>query len=182
MAKKIKNPDWDIPYCCKHEKRPNTGNITTKLFIDLQDSEAYNDMTVTARMIYVYMSEQKHKIPISKKPYNRIDLFTFPISLWLDKYHLCSNNKQFNKFCDELIEHGFIEVYENGKNTRTPNVYKYSCNWQTWEIGTDFRPPDIRKRSAKQKLLIYTQDMVILFKKWRDWLVTSKNFTNVIYS
>jgi hypothetical protein len=112
----------------------------------LKKSEAYNDMSITARLMYLYMKVQ----PVFLEEHtNRLDLFIFPISLWRGKYHLCTNNVQFNKFCDELIEHGFIELYQSGKYTRTPNVYKYSNKWQQWKKGDDFRPPEIKKQQQQ---------------------------------
>jgi hypothetical protein len=116
------------------------------LFTFLQKSKAYSDMSITARLMYLYMNEQSAFL---EEPYS-MDLFIFPISLWLDKYHLCTNNVQFNKFRDELIEHGFIELYQSGKNTRTPNVYKHSDKWQRWKRGDDFRPPEIKNRGLNK--------------------------------
>jgi hypothetical protein len=127
------------------------------------------------------MSAQKHEVPISRKPDKRIDLFVFPKTLWLNKYHLCSNNVQFNKYCDELIERGFIELYQSGKNTRTPNVYKYSDKWQHWKKGDDFRPPEIKNRGIKEKLQMYAQDIAIIFRKWTDWILTCNISYKVAY-
>ncbi len=51
-------------------------------------------------------------------------------SKWKDLYHLYTNESQFYKDRDLLVKYGFIEIIENGKNTRTKSIYMLSDKWR----------------------------------------------------
>lgn len=57
-------------------------------------------------------------------------------SKWCNLYNIYSKGNQngFSKDMSELIDKGFIELVENGKNTRTKNIYRLSSEWQNKKV------------------------------------------------
>lgn len=56
--------------------------------------------------------------------------FTMNMSKWGEYYNLYKTGAQFRRDRDELLNGGFIEIVENGKTTRTKNIYKFSDRWK----------------------------------------------------
>jgi hypothetical protein len=127
------------------------GNISAKVYDLMLTSAAYKDLTPQAKALYTYMKAQLYATPREDKPNKDINLFVFNRSLYMTKYELYSNGEHFSKYCHELIAHGFIEIHECGRTTRTKNVYKYSDKWKNWTKGTDYRPLDMKYKDEQLK-------------------------------
>ena len=57
--------------------------------------------------------------------------FTMNKSKWQKLYKIYkSDNGQFNKDMKQLIEYGFVELLESGKNVREKNTYILSSKWK----------------------------------------------------
>ncbi len=80
--------------------------LTHKSFLSLSNS---------AKMVYIYM--------VNYSKGNRE--FSFPYKI----YKKITSKPTFNKCIKELHNKGFIEVIENGKFTRTENIYKFLSEW-----------------------------------------------------
>lgn len=113
------------------ESRTEYGRFT-KIVDDMQASEAWNDLTYRQTGLYLAMK----RLYTPKKctdgivvPANDQNI-TFPHSIWGKKYR--ENYRAWKEDCDALISHGFIEIVEHGKNTRTPDIFKFSAKWQDW--------------------------------------------------
>lgn len=103
-------------------------DVSAVLYASMLQSPAWKKLTKPQQILYVYMRLQfygNNQVPDKPQIY-----FYFNQTLWKDTYQIYSNLKAFYKDRDALIAHGFIEMVESGKNTRTKAVYKLSSNWQ----------------------------------------------------
>lgn len=103
-------------------------DVSAVLYASMLQSPAWKKLTKPQQILYVYMRLQfygNNQVPDKPQIY-----FYFNQLLWKDTYGLYTNLKSFYKDRDALIDHGFIEKMESGKNTRTKAVYKLSSNWQ----------------------------------------------------
>jgi murein L,D-transpeptidase YafK len=66
--------------------------------------------------------------------------------MYIKAFPIFTNGAQFSKCKNELIAHGFIEEIENGRTSRTKNVYAFSEKWKDWKPGDDFRPAHMKKK------------------------------------
>ncbi len=99
------------------------------LCFTLLTSPAWFQLSNGARNLYTFMRLQYDGIN---------DSFNFNRAIYTKVYPLYSNRNQFYKDRDQLVEVGFIEIVEHGKNTRTKAIYKFSDKWQKQKV----RPPD----------------------------------------
>jgi hypothetical protein len=76
----------------------------------------YKSLSSASKEIYQYMKLESGGC---------ID-FEFPASKYLD----LMSKHTFLKAKAELIKKGFIEVKQNNKNIRKPNIYRFSAEWK----------------------------------------------------
>lgn len=107
---------YKIP-CWKHDLRNDTKSIPkfASLYHDMLVNEKFINLSNHTKVIYLYMSDWS----------NGSQEFEFPYSV----YKKITTRKTFYKALKELCENGFIEIIGSGKNTRTPNKYKFSSGW-----------------------------------------------------
>ena len=130
MAKR-KNSNNSSGYTPKKFETNEYNNVlSANIYLDMLTSPAWIDTPKNARLLYIYAKAQFWGV--KEHPQNRQDYFYLNKSLVVDIYKLYTNTSQFRKDINELIKHGFIELVENGKFTRTKNIYKYSDKWKTW--------------------------------------------------
>ena len=105
-------------------------NLSATIYASMLQSKAFLDLSLSARALYVYMELQLYGQPAVD---NDETVFYFNQGLWMKTYKLYTKHEQFKRDRTELIEHGFIEEVENGKNTRTKSKYKFSDKWKHWK-------------------------------------------------
>lgn len=105
-------------------------NLSANLYASMLQSEAYMDLSKNAMVLYQYMKLQYYGA--KGLPGHASTDFVFNKALYTKTYQLYTNPNQFRKDRDSLIEHGFIEYVECGKNTRTKSIYRFSDRWQHW--------------------------------------------------
>lgn len=102
--------------------------LSANIYATMIQSDAWSKLSKNARLLYVYMKMQYYgQRPIPEHP--AVD-FVFNWALVSKTYKLYSNYKRFENDRNMLIEYGFIELIENGKNTRTKSIYRFSDKWQ----------------------------------------------------
>lgn len=119
---------------CK-KKRPKAfessnpcNDVSAVLYASMLQSPAWRKLTKPQQILYVYMRLQfygNNQVPGKPQIY-----FYFNQTLWKNTYKLYTNLQSFYRDRDALIEHGFIEMLESGKNTRTKAIYMLSSKWQ----------------------------------------------------
>lgn len=103
-------------------------SLSANLYATMLQSKAWHNLNKGAMVLYTYMKLQYYGAKgINEHP--RTD-FVFNKAMYTKVYGLYTNTEQFRKDRDRLIENGFIELVENGKTTRTKNIYRFSDKWQ----------------------------------------------------
>ena len=106
---------------------------------------SFQDLTARQQVLYVHMRSQEFgghdKDSIAARNAYGKDCFIFNQSMWQDLFRLYKpgNQTAFYRDRDELILHGFIDCIEDGRNTRTKSVYRFSDRWQRYG-QPDFKP------------------------------------------
>lgn len=112
--------------------QPN--DTSANIYMSMLLSNAWGKLTKNAQVLYLYCKAQYYaekKKPIIFSTGETSDcFFTMNQTKWRDTYHLYKNLSQFYKDRDLLIQHGFIEIIENGSFTKTRNIYKLSDKWK----------------------------------------------------
>lgn len=103
--------------------------LSANIYATMIQSPAWMKLSKNARLLYVYMKLQYYGA--KNLPDHPATDFTFNWALVSKTYKLYSNKRQFENDRNMLIEHGFIEYIENGKNTRTKSIYRFSDKWQS---------------------------------------------------
>lgn len=118
------------PYTPKgFECVPGTKTVSANLYASMLQSEAYTSLKPRAKAMYPYIKLQYYG---QKTIPDHTDTEFYFNWAMVKGYELYTNPNQFREDMRSLVEHGFIEVTEHGKNTRTKNIYKFSDKWQTW--------------------------------------------------
>lgn len=112
-----------------------SSNLSATIYASMLQSDAYKDLSNNAKVLYTYMKLQQYG---AKKIENMpTDCFYFNKAMYIkgnaNGYELYANGKQFQRDLKQLIDNGFIELVENGWNTRTKNIYKFSGKWQQYK-------------------------------------------------
>ena len=102
--------------------------LSANLYASMLQSKAYKSLSNGARTLYTFMKLQYYGAK-GIKDHDKTD-FYFNWALANKTYSLYTNNTQFKKDRDMLVEYGFIEVVENGKSSRTKNIYRFSDKWK----------------------------------------------------
>lgn len=123
-----------------YESIKGYGDTSANIYESMLRSAAWKDLKSGAQTLYLHMKSQKYAQ--KDKPIKDDETaFRFNRCKWIKgkpySYGLYSNEKQFYKDRDALIEHGFITVVERNKNQRTANVYRLSDGWKIWQA----KPP-----------------------------------------
>lgn len=128
MGRRKKEEYIRKPFETRIPGRPSeTHEKYVALCFTLLSSPAWCQISNGARNLYTFMRLQYDGTK---------DIFNFNRGLWYQTYHLYKNQAQFYKDRQQLVDFGFIEILESGKNTRTKAVYRFSDRWQK------IRPPD----------------------------------------
>ena len=111
------------------ESKQKNNDKFAKIYASMLQSPAWKNLTKPQQILYVYMklqfkSESREKVPGKPDTY-----FYFNQSLWEKSYGLYTNLRSFYRDRDALIENGFIDMVESGRNTRTKAVYMLSYRW-----------------------------------------------------
>ena len=120
----------------KFEAHPGNDSQFTRIHEDLLQSEAFLSLTKPQRLLYVYMKRRYFNGSDKSHPNHDREQFHFNRALYRNKCKLYTNDESFRKDRDALIEKGFIVCVEDGSNTRSKSVYKFSDMWQNY--GTKF--------------------------------------------
>ena len=115
-------------YVPKSFESSKAGDVSANIYASMMQSEAWSNLTNNARVLYLYMKLQYYgqkTIPDREQ-----ECFYFNKALVTKTYQLYTNVNQFYKDKKMLIDNGFIETVENGRNTRTKNVYRFSSKWR----------------------------------------------------
>ena len=120
--------------CEPFECSPYESKAYVRIFLDMVNSPAFKDLSYKQQLLYFYMKIQFGQKD-SKKPNGKHLQFYFNRGLYKNTLELYSNDGQFRKDRDNLIEHGFIICVENGSNTRSKSIYQFSDKWQNY--GTE---------------------------------------------
>lgn len=111
-------------YVPKSFESSKAGDVSANIYASMMQSRAWGNLTNNARVLYLYMKLQYYgqkTIPDREQ-----ECFYFNKALVTKNYQLYTNVNQFYKDKKMLIDNGFIETVENGKNTRTKSIYRFS--------------------------------------------------------
>ena len=98
-------------------------------------SPAWKNLTKPQQILYVYMKLQFRSETREKVPGKPDVCFYFNQTLWKKTYGLYTNTTSFYKDRNALIQNGFIELEESGRNTRTKAIYRLSYSGLVWYIS-----------------------------------------------
>lgn len=117
--KKIKTNTPFEPWRYDEKYKPEKGG-KTKSFVALPHSllmnKRYKKLKSSSQMIYTYMTDYANGGEYTK----------FPKSIYTE----ITTCQTFNNAIKELVENGFIEIAENGRFTRTENIYRFIDKWK----------------------------------------------------
>ena len=111
------------PFECADNNR-----TSAVIYASMINSKSWRSLSKNARLLYVYMKLQLYGQK-SIKDHPESD-FIFTWAMGSKTYGLYNNPTQFRKDIEQLTRGGFIEIVEKGKNTRTPNIYRFSDKWR----------------------------------------------------
>ena len=119
------------------ESDQNKSDTSANIYMSMLLSESWQRLTKNAQILYIYCKAQYYAEKTKPKSQLRQlteqeqrQCFTMNKSKWQSLYRIYpSDNGQFNKDMKQLIDLGFIELIENGKNTRTKSIYMLSNKW-----------------------------------------------------
>lgn len=118
-------------YVPKSFESVNGNCLSANLYATMLQSKAWKKLNKGAMVLYLYMKLQYYGARnIVDHPQTD---FVFNKAMVTQVYGLYTNMSQFRKDRDLLIEYGFIEYVENGKNTRTKSIYRFSNKWQQYK-------------------------------------------------
>ncbi len=105
--------------------------LSANIYVSMMQKPAFYTLSGGAVKLYLYMKAQLYGA--KNLPEHPSTDFVFNWAMASKINNLYTNKNQFYKDRNMLIEHGLIEYIENGKNTRTKSIYRFSDKWQTWE-------------------------------------------------
>ena len=125
-------------------------NLSSNIYITMLQHPNFIALSNGAKVLYLHMKAQYYGAKIIDHPNTH---FYFNWALYSKTYKLGTNKAQFEKYRNELIKYGFIELVEYGGYSKTKNIYAYSDKWQTgttFDIPQDLIQPD-EKRNITRK-------------------------------
>lgn len=120
------------------ESDGNHSDTSANIYMSMLMSESWRKLTKNQRLLYLYCKAQyyaekrKPKPKVKQLTPDELALcFTMNKNKYINLYGLYTenNHKMFKKDIQALIDNGFILEIENGKYTRTSNIYMFSSNW-----------------------------------------------------
>ncbi len=115
----------------KYQPRPfesRGDNLSANIYLSMIKSKAWENLSNNAKVLYLYMKLQLYGAnTIEGHP---PEDFYFNTAMITQTYKLYTNMSQFRKDRQLLIDNGFIEIIENGRFSRTKNIYRLSAKWQ----------------------------------------------------
>ena len=102
-------------WLCYAENQPKAQTFI-RVTSDLLNCSEFTSLSFSAQILYIRMCAAAKGQPE----------FIYPYSYFKGKM----SKQCFQDAKTELLEHGFITVIQQGKNTRTPCVYKFSSEWK----------------------------------------------------
>lgn len=134
----------DITILPKTKKKICAKDVSANIYLSMLMSQAWHDLSLKQKELYIYCkaqyygekkSESEHKTnnEIQKEINSNLSIrFTMNKSKWCEIYHIYSSNAQRHFYADmkTLVEKGFIRMVENGKQSRTKNIYEFSDKWR----------------------------------------------------
>ena len=116
-------------YVPKSFESVDGNRLSANMYASMLQSKAWLSLNKGAMVLYTYMKLQYYGAK-NIQDHPNTD-FVFNKAMATKVYPLYTNMSQFRKERDLLIEYGFIEYVENGKNTRTKSIYRFSDKWQS---------------------------------------------------
>lgn len=116
----------------------NSNDTSANIYMSMLLSDSWTNLTKNQQILYVYCKAQYYAEKRKPKPQiielseEELNLcFTMNKAKWCKLYKIYANGGQerFKKDMQCLIDNGFIDLIESGKNTRTKNIYKFSNRW-----------------------------------------------------
>jgi len=117
------------------------------VFLTMLESPAYKDLTTRQQALYIWIKAQlcgadRHpRIDYPEQTYPEYEEIRKDTSFYFSwanalETGLYTKSMQKNFSCDmqALKNHGLIDIVMNGKAHRKRTVYKYSSEWQKWNI------------------------------------------------
>ena len=137
-------PKKSQPFNYSFESTRTTGGKFTKIHQDMNNSKAWQEISLRQRGLYL---EFKNKFTKYKNGDTNENNISFPRSEYMQLY---GNERTFRKDIDELISKGFIKVVTSGWTTRQPSIYGLSNLWQKYNV-IGFEIPYNHKRAIRSK-------------------------------
>lgn len=151
--KESKGGEWKYRYPTQDGKEET--DTTAPIWHSMLVSSAFKDLTPRQQMLYVCAKDQffgARSRPSRDFPeddrfqgYQGREAFYLNHGLVSKIYGLypVSNKRDLGKDIKALIEHGFIDLVANGRQTQTRSIYKYSDRWKEWkQNGCDNMSPE----------------------------------------
>lgn len=130
---KRKKPYQPKPF----ESDGRAGDTSANIYVSMLVSPAWKGLSNGAKLLYVYCKAQYYAEKEKPLPRyetltesERVRCFTMPKEKWATLYELYGSPNTFLRDMEQLLKGGFIELVENGKTTRTKNVYMLSERWR----------------------------------------------------
>ncbi len=119
------------------ESDGNRSDTSANIYHSMLLSPRWQALTKGAKVLYLYCKAQYYAEKTKPAPKNgrlteteKLLTFTMNEKKWHDIYGIYSNKLQFYKDMLQLVQAGFIDIIENGKVTRSKNVYIFSTRWR----------------------------------------------------
>ena len=142
----------NVAFLPKHKDGTIHKDTSSNIYNSMRFSQAWHNLTYEQRELYSVMKglqfsetkrrseiiTEKEKSMLTEEELLHINIslrFTFCQPKWCDLYGLYSPNgrKELTKDIQALVDNGFIEIKQNGKNVWGANIYEYSDKWR--ELG-----------------------------------------------
>lgn len=146
MGRKASKPQYERK--AYETKKPGTptGEPFAAIYSSMIGSEAWEALTNNAKVLYIYMKLQLFG---NKKDHLPEGQFYFNRAIYTKTYNLYKNQTQFYVDKNLLVKYGFINEVENGKTTRTKNIYQFSDRWQNISVSEIQKELDSEKTDKK---------------------------------
>lgn len=132
-----------VNFLPKRKNGNNATDVSANIYISMLMSKALHNLTGKQKELYLYCKAQyygekknneEHLTYFEKEENLQPNIekrFTMNKTKWDDIYGLYTKNGKRHFYSDmkALEENGFIIILENGKQTRTKNIYEFSNNW-----------------------------------------------------
>lgn len=120
------------------EGSPNERHI--RFTHSMRESKAFRDLSRNAKILYLYMKFEyqgpdKTKTRRTNKGSIELEPGVFIYTYADAREQLDMDGRTFTKARDELLEHGLIEMKQQGFHKADPNIYAFSEKWKEYGIA-----------------------------------------------